>query len=39
VALQGAWQVADPKADCNGSGSFAIFDFVCFQRAFVAGCE
>ena len=25
-------------ADCDGSGTLDIFDFLCFQDAFVAGC-
>ena len=25
-------------ADCGGSGTLDIFDFLCFQNAFVGGC-
>jgi len=25
-------------ADCDGNGTLDIFDFLCFQNAFVGGC-
>jgi hypothetical protein len=33
----GAIQVTDCYADCDGNGALDIFDFLCFQNAFLSG--
>jgi hypothetical protein len=40
VCFQTNFALADPAADCDGSGSLDINDFICFQTAFAyaSGC-
>jgi len=33
-----AWQANSPDADCDRSGTLDLFDFLCFQDAFLSGC-
>jgi subtilisin family serine protease len=41
LAFQNALVAHDPAADCDrsgGSGVFDLFDYMCFQNAFMEGC-
>jgi hypothetical protein len=32
-------RAGNPAADCDGDTELTLFDFLCFQNAFSAGCS